>query len=152
MVIGSGDLFLDIPFGGDDGGAATWYGVYQYQNFGPNNVRPVGIMNPADAGSGAGNAYPMIGTGHHVYSELGILIPGHVGQAIKFQPYFNWQGSSFQGLNDAMHHIGVGLNTFIHRHNAKVTIEYRNRPIYDGSGNVANRKGNSFVLQMHLFI
>jgi hypothetical protein len=51
-----------------------------------------------------------------------------------------------------MHHIGVGLNTFIHRHNAKVTIEYRNRPIYDGSGNVANRKGNSFVLQMHLFI
>ncbi|TNF59373.1 MAG: hypothetical protein EP303_08325 [Deltaproteobacteria bacterium] len=152
LVIGSGDLFLDIPFGGDDGGAATWYGVYQYQDFGPNNVRPVGIMNPADAGSGAGNAYPMIGTGHHVYSELGILIPGHVGQAVKFQPYVNWQGSSFQGLNDAMHHIGVGLNTFIHRHNAKVTIEYRNRPIYDGSGNVANRKGNSFVLQMHLFI
>ena len=151
LVIASGDLFLDMPFGGDDGGAATWYGVYQYQNFGPNNVRPVGIMNPADAGSGAGNAYPMIGTGHHVYSELGILIPGHVGEEIKFQPYVNYQVSSFEGLNDAMHHFGLGLNMFIHRHNAKVTLEYRNRPIYSGQ-NVESRKGNSFILQMHLFI
>jgi hypothetical protein len=51
-----------------------------------------------------------------------------------------------------MAHFGVGLNAFIHKHNAKVTIEYRNRPIFDASGNVQSRKGNSFVLQMHLFI
>ena len=161
LVIGSGDLFLDIPFGGDDGGAATWYGVYQYQDFGPGNVRPIGIMNPADAGTGAGNAYPMIGTGHSLYSELGILIPGHVGQEIKFQPYVNWQGSGFQAFGcagneeqsgcDWMHHFGLGVNMFIHRHNAKVTLEYRNRPIFDADGKV-NRKGNSFILQWHMFI
>jgi len=79
-------------------------------------------------------------------------MPGHVGQEIKFQPYVNWQGSSFMGLNDMMHHVGVGLNMFIHKHNAKVTLEYRNRPIYDSGGNVDNRKGNSFVLQWHMFI
>ncbi|MGB5348420.1 MAG: hypothetical protein WBN10_02390, partial [Polyangiales bacterium] len=66
-------------------------------------------------------------------------------------PYVNYQVSSFEGLNDAMHHFGLGLNMFIHRHNAKVTLEYRNRPIYSGQ-NVENRKGNSFILQMHLFI
>jgi hypothetical protein len=41
---------------------------------------------------------------------------------------------------------------FVHRHNAKVTLEYRNRPIYNPDGRVGSRKGNSFVLQMHLFI
>jgi hypothetical protein len=33
-----------------------------------------------------------------------------------------------------------------------VTLEYRNRPIFNSSGSVQNRKGNSFILQMHLFI
>ncbi len=51
-----------------------------------------------------------------------------------------------------MFQFGVGVNMFIHGHNAKVTLEYRNRPIFDASGNVESRKGNSFVLQMHLFI
>jgi hypothetical protein len=162
LVIASGDLFLDMPFGGDDGGAATWYGVYQYQDFGPNNIRPIGIMNPADPGSGSGNAYPMIGTGHSLYSELGILIPGHVGQEIKFQPYVNWQGSGFQAFGCAgndelagcswMQHVGIGVNMFIHRHNAKVSLEYRNRPIFNDEGKVENRKGNSFILQWHMFI
>lgn len=157
ILIGSTDLFLDHPFGGDDGGAVTWYGVYQYQSFGPNNLRAVGIMNPADGGScttsiGCGNQYPMIGTGHSLYSELGILMPGHVAQEMKFQPYLNWQGSGFQALDKWMHHVGVGLNMFIHRHNAKVSIEYRNRPIFNTDGTLDNRKGNSFVMQWHMFI
>ena len=157
ILIGSTDLFLDHPFGGDDGGAVTWYGVYQYQSFGPNNLRAVGIMNPADGGScttsiGCGNQYPMIGTGHSLYSELGILMPGHVAQELKFQPYVNWQGSSFQALDEWMQHVGVGLNMFIHRHNAKVSIEYRNRPIFNTDGTLDNRKGNSFVMQWHMFL
>ncbi|KPK17291.1 MAG: hypothetical protein AMJ62_02195 [Myxococcales bacterium SG8_38] len=168
LWIASGDLFLDIPFRGEDRGAATWYGAYYYQDFGPNVVRNVGIMNPADVGTGVqggGNAYPMIGTGHTLYSELGILMPGKIGDVgIQFQPYVNYQGSAFEGFVNAprqdtvgfdrawMHHFGLGLNMFIHRHNAKVTLEYRNRPIFGEDGSVDNRKGNSFVLQMHLFI
>jgi hypothetical protein len=157
LWIASGDLFLDIPFQAEKGGAATWYGAYYHTDFGPNNIRNVGIMNPGDAGSGTsasgqGNQYAMLGTGDSVYSELGILIPGTVGESIQFQPYVNTQLSWWQAYEDIMAHVGVGLNMFIHKHNAKVTLEYRNRPIFDDSGNVLNRKGNSFVLQMHLFI
>jgi hypothetical protein len=159
LYIASTDLFLDIPFKTANGGAATWYGAYYRTDFGPNNIRSVGIMNPGDAGSGTsgsgrGNQYAMLGTGHSGYSELGILIPGTVGDEIQFQPYINTQLSKWDAYQDIMAHFGVGLNMFIHRHNAKVTLEYRNRPIFDssGTGNVESRKGNSFVLQMHLFI
>jgi len=158
LYIASGDLFLDIPFKTENGGAATWYGVYWRQDFGPNNLRYVGIMNPGDGGSGTsasgrGNQFPTIGTGHTGYTELGFLLPGKVGEVgSQFQIYVNSQLSKFEALNDLMAHFGVGLNYFIHRHNAKVTLEYRNRPIYNASGNVESRKGNSFILQMHLFI
>ena len=167
LGIASTDLFLDIPFKAEKGGAATWYAAYYWMDFGPNAIRNIGIMNPGDPGSGTsfagqGNAYPMIGTGDTLYSELGILIPGTVGKSIQFQPYVNWQGSSFDvfrgdarlvpGTGDWMHHVGAGINMFIHRHNAKVTLEYRNRPIFRDDGTVESRKGNSFVLQMHLFI
>ena len=162
LFIASSDLFLDIPFAGEHGGAATWYGAYYYTDFGPNNLRNIGIMNPADggtgtnglpqAGGGGGNAYTMLGTGHSGYSELGFLLPGTVGESIQFQPYVNTQLSKWQAYQDIMAHVGVGLNMFIHRHNAKVTLEYRNRPIFDATGQVANRKGNSIVLQMHLFL
>jgi hypothetical protein len=157
LYVVSTDLFLDIPFKAEKGGAATWYGAYYYMDFGPNNLRQIGIMNPGDAGSGTsgsgrGNQYAMLGTGNAGYSELGILIPGTVGQSIQFQPYVNTQIAKWELYNDIMAHVGVGLNMFIHKHNAKVTLEYRNRPIFDGAGNVESRKGNSFVLQMHLFI
>jgi hypothetical protein len=157
LFIASTDLFLDIPFKAEKGGAATWYGAYYYMDFGPNNIRNVGIMNPGDAGSGTsasgrGNQYAMLGTGNTGYSELGILIPGTVGEEIQFQPYVNTQLAKWEGYLDIMAHVGVGVNMFIHRHNAKVTLEYRNRPIFDSTGSVQNRKGNSFVLQMHLFI
>jgi hypothetical protein len=158
LYIVSTDLFLDIPFKTENGGAATWYGAYYYTDFGPNNLRNVGIMSPADAGSGTsanggGNAYTMLGTGHSGYSELGFLMPGSVGDVgAQFQLYVNTQLSKWEAYQDIMAHFGVGLNAFIHKHNAKVTLEYRNRPIFNASGNVENRKGNSFVLQLHLFI
>jgi hypothetical protein len=158
LFVVSSDLFLDIPFKTENGGAATWYGAYYYTDFGPNNLRNVGIMSPADAGSGTsgnggGNAYTMLGTGNSGYSELGFLMPGSVGDVgAQFQLYVNTQLSKWEAYQDIMAHVGVGLNAFIHKHNAKVTLEYRNRPIQDSSGNVLNRKGNSFILQMHLFI
>ena len=157
LFIVSTDLFLDIPFKLEKGGAATWYGAYYYMDFGPNNLRHVGIMNPGDAGSGTsgsgrGNQYAMLGTGNAGYSELGILVPGTVGESIQFQPYVNTQLAKWETYSDIMAHVGVGVNMFIHKHNAKVTLEYRNRPIFDANGNVLNRKGNSFILQMQLFI
>lgn len=155
LTIAAGDLFADIPFKG--GGALTAYGVYYYMDFGPNNIRNIGIMNPGDLGSGTsfagqGNAYPMIGTGHTGYAQLGGLIPGTAGKYMKFQLYGLSQFSWFEALQDPMIQFGAGLNMFIHRHNAKVTVEWRNRPIFNVDGTSRNRKGNGIVLQMHLFI
>ena len=158
LFIASTDLFLDIPFKKENGGAATWYGAYYHTDFGPDNLRNVGIMNLADPGSGTsanggGNAYTMLGTGNSGYTELGFLMPGSVGDVgAQFQLYVNSQLSKWEAWQDVMAHFGVGLNAFIHRHNAKVTLEYRNRPIFNSNGTVESRKGNSFVLQMHLFI
>ena len=118
-------------------------------------------MNPADGGDdptaasagGGGNAYTLLGTGNSGYSELGFLMPGSVGKVgAQFQLYVNTQLSKWEAYQDIMAHVGVGLNAFIHRHNAKVTLEYRNRPIFNANGTVQSRKGNSFVLQMQLFI
>ena len=155
LTIAAGDLFADIPF--DGGGALTAYGVYYYMDFGPNNIRNIGIMNPGDVGSGTsfagqGNAYPMIGTGHTGYAQLGGLIPGTAGKYVKFQLYGLSQFSKFEVLQDWMVQFGAGLNVFVHRHNAKVTLEWRNRPIFNTDGTSRNRKGNGIVLQMHFFI
>ena len=154
--VASADFFVDVPLKGENAGAITAYGVYYWWDFGPNNLRNIGIMNPGDIGSGTslngrGNNYPMLGTGNTGYGQLGWLMPWKVN-AIQFQPYILSQMSKFDALNDTMFQFGVGVNMFVQGHNAKVTLEYRNRPIFNTGGNVESRKGNALVLQMHLFI
>jgi hypothetical protein len=156
QTVASADFFVDLPLKAENGGALTAYGAYYWLDFGPNNLRTIGIMNPGDAGSspppsGPGNAYPMLGTGNTGYGQLGWLMPWKIN-SIQFQPYVLSQLSKFDALNDLMAQFAVGVNMFIQGHNAKVTLEYRNRPIFDTAGNVESRAGNSFVLQMHLFI
>jgi hypothetical protein len=156
LSIASADFFVDLPLRRKNGGALTAYGVFYWMDFGPNNVRNIGIMNPGDPGSGTslngpGNAYPIIGTANTGYGQLGWLMPWKAKQ-LQFQPYILSQMSKFEALTDTMFQFGVGINMFIHGHNAKVTLEYRNRPIFDASGSVESRNGNGLVLQIHLFI
>ena len=158
LILTGVDFFADIPFKNSDN-ALTAYAVYYYYNIGPNNLRNIGIMNPGDPGSGTslagqGNAYPLLGTGHTGYWQVGWLLPWKAGgNDMRFQPYASSQMSAFEALNDPMIEVGVGVNMFIHFHNAKVTMEWRNRPIFDAAtAEVSSRRGNSFILQMHLFI
>jgi hypothetical protein len=154
--VASADFFVDVPLKGENAGAITAYGAYYWWDFGPNNLRNIGIMNVGDPGSGSslagrGNNYPMLGTGNSGYGQLGWLMPWKVN-TLQFQPYILSQMSKFDALDDTMFQFGVGVNMFVQGHNAKVSLEYRNRPIYDLGGNVESRKGNALVLQMHLFI
>ena len=156
LSVASADFFVDLPLRAENGGALTAYGVYYWMDFGPNNVRNIGIMNPGDPGSGTslngpGNAYPIIGSASTGYGQFGWLMPWKIKQ-LQFQPYVLSQMSKFEALNDMMIQFGVGMNMFVYGHNAKVTLEYRNRPIFDTDGNVESRAGNGFVLQVHLFI
>jgi hypothetical protein len=160
LTVASADFFVDLPFKAEHGGALTAYAAYYWLDYGPNNVRYIGIMNPgvvgsgiqpSPTGSGRGNQYPMLGTGSTGYGQAGWLMPWKINM-IQFQPYVLSQISKFDALNDIMAQFGIGVNMFIYGHNSKVTLEYRNRPIFDANGSVQSRAGNSFVLQMQLFI
>lgn len=158
----SGDVFLDMPFGekGADG-AITAYLAYYYLDFGPDYVRNVGIMNiGASDGSangslnGPGNGFPIIGTGHQLYLQLGYVLPfspwGH-----KFQPYVTTQVSAFEGRDAIAFTPELGFNWFIHGHNAKLTAMYRARPVFaldtmSGDSTVDSFK-SEVIVQAQLF-
>lgn len=160
-LVVSGDVFLDLPFGekGVDG-AITAYLAYYYLDFGPDYVRNVGIMNigrPDGSGNtplnGAGNAFPIIGTGHQVYAQVGYLLPFQPA-GTKLQPYITGQVSAFDGLDDVAFVPEVGMNWFIHGHNAKFTLMYRARPIFQANA-AGEKKSDGYrseaILQAQLF-
>jgi hypothetical protein len=135
------DAFLDLPIGeGASRSALTAYALFTRYNFGPNNVRYIGIMNmgagfspqtstPEQRIPGlTGIAYPLIGTGNHFFVQAGYTFPKtEIG---RFMPYFMFTYSQFDRLKDPMILPELGLNYFIDGHHAKFTLHYRLRPTY----------------------
>ena len=75
-------MFYDTYLNKEKGTALNAYVGYFNTQYGPGYLRYIGAMNPADgpvasatyfAGS-QGNAFPMYGTGHVIYSQLGICL------------------------------------------------------------------------------
>ncbi|EYF02976.1 hypothetical protein [Chondromyces apiculatus] len=138
------DTFLDLPT--KSAGAFTGYLSAQYEDSGPGYVRNVGIINPSSgiaegaAGSfnGAGNALPTMGTGVTYYGTFGWLAPWTFGRAGQLQPYAALRVSNFTALADPVIVPDLGLNWLILGHNAKITVNYRSRPVFQpapaGSG------------------
>jgi len=136
------DVFVDMPMPKETG-ALTFYGVYYWHFFGPDYVRMVGIMNLATGGNtlnGAGNAYPTMGSGHHVYAQIGYMLPFRNMGVNRLQPYFSGQLSVFEAFDrpgvaaDEFTFIPeVGLNWHLLGHYFKLTAAYRNRPVYSAS-------------------
>lgn len=134
------DVFYDSPLDTAKRTAVTFYGVYYNYNFGPNYVRNVGILNPGTGvstgqASLAGNALPLIGTGQSYYAQLGFLMGKNtLGSKVRLQPYVAYLHSSLNGLIDTdgnirgVNNYDAGLNFYIDGHNAKITLNYRNRP------------------------
>lgn len=131
-----GDVFADIPLN-DDRAAITGYAAYYHYDFGPKNLRTLGIMNIGQGGTtanGRGNAYPMIGTGDHVYAEIGYLFGRSVfGPEVQIQPTANIQYSNFDALDDAAVIWEVGANAYFIGHHCKLTGAYRSRPIFESN-------------------
>jgi len=136
------DFFVDTPVGE---GAWTTYALYQYNAYGPDYVRYVGIMNVADSGS-AGNAYPLQGTGHTGYVEAGYLLPFEAGTT-RLQPYAASQVSVFEALDAPMVLAEAGANWYLAGQNAKITAHWRNRPVFGADGTVDSR-ANEGIVQM----
>ncbi len=158
------DFFMDLPLQpGKDPDALTVYAAYYNYSMGPNYIRNIGIMNPvtsvrAVAGSpnsfnGGGNAYPLIGTGHGAYTEIGYVFPGRVKllndgifSNTRIQPYVAATYGSFEALNQPYILPEAGFNWFLEGHNARLNFHYRGRPVYDASRNFQETR-TEFIMQ-----
>lgn len=141
------DAFLDLPLNEEAGTAFTAYAVYYNYDFGRNNVRNIGIMNPATGGGALrGNAYPTVGTGHIGYTQVGYLLPKDlVSEKVRLQPYGAFSYGSFEGLRDSsgdkvpVKVLDLGANLLLEGHHSKLTLNYRNRPDFTNPNNLKYR-------------
>ncbi|WP_299825116.1 hypothetical protein [uncultured Pontibacter sp.] len=141
------DAFLDLPLNQEAGTAITAYAVYHNYDFGRNNVRSIGIMNPATGGGALrGNAFPTIGTGDILYGQLGYLLPKNlISEKARLQPYTAFSYGNLDGVRDSsgdkvsVKVLDVGANLLLEGHHSKLTLNWRNRPDFINPSNVKYR-------------
>ena len=154
------ELFYDSPLDKVKGTALTTYLGYFFTDFGPNYIRNLGANNYTEGGSsfnGAGNAFPMMGTGSTVFFQLGYLMQRLKGEqsSPQLQPNLAIQYSDFDRLNESMITYDLGVNLYLNGHLNKLTLGLQNRPVYqqavNGDLKVSERK-NMLVLQYQIVI
>ncbi len=147
-----------MPVGKEGKSAINGYLGYFNLDYGPNYVRNNGIMNPANGvtaigGSfnGAGNAYPMFGTGQVVYAQFGYKLPDSLmGSLGTLLPYASAQYANFQKLDAPVLVVDAGINWLMQGHTQKLSLDLQNRPVFaaDANGNlVTNRRKSALILQ-----
>lgn len=154
------DAYYDAPIG-TKGMAISAYATAMHLGYGKNYIRNQGVMNPADgvvAGTptvnGAGNAFPMMGTGNIIAGQLGLLLPKNIlgeknGQ---LQPYIMVMHGNFDRLQQGMFQYDAGLNWYMSGYRSKLTLNYQNRPIFSNTDlNESDRK-SMVVLQFQIAI
>lgn len=113
-------------------------------------------MNPANGNSnasilnGAGNAFPMYGTGNIFYAQLGFKMKDDLIGKTSLMPYVSIQHANYDRLNDAMNFYDLGVNWILAGHTSKFTLSYQNRPVYDTSGDLIMHK-DAIVAQYQVF-
>jgi hypothetical protein len=153
MFLWNIDVFYDAPINKDKGTAITVYAAYSNYGFGQNYIRnnnplnpatgvaanpvnnaavnPMGNFNPGlSSFSGAGNQYPMIGTGSIYYAQAGYLLP-KFNNGTQFQPYGQFMYASYQALKDPVVLWDLGVNYLIKGHNSKFSLDYQSRPVFN---------------------
>ena len=159
IALFSADVFIDLPLNEEKKTALTAYLAYYNYDFGPNNVRSIGILNPSDGssinGGLRGNAYPVLGTGQIVYSQWGYLLPDF-SDKVRIQPYAAGSYSLFEGVQDTngdevpVSVFDVGANFYIDGHNSKLTLNYRSRPDFTNPNDLERRSEITFQAMIYL--
>lgn len=156
------DVFLDMPLQNGNKAALTSYLGYFNYDFGPDYIRNIGANNPANGNNnlaifnGAGNAFPMIGTGSTLFFQFGYLSPDTVfkNSKIQLQPNIAVQYSDFEKLDDPMWVMDAGVNCYFNGQKSKLSLGWQNRPEF-GQGNDGireNSRKNMVVLQYQFSI
>ena len=136
MLLWSVAVFADIPIK-QNKYAISAYSGYFSTDYGPNYIRNNGIMNPANGNinpavyNGAGNSYPMFGTGSSIYSQLGFRFPNNMlGSLGTLMPYVSHRWSSLDKLSDPFSVYDFGVNWLMDKHMSKLSLNYQLRPVY----------------------
>ena len=164
------DIFYNQPVG-NKGYLVNAYILYQNMSYGKNYLRNIGVFNTSSfigtaeqlgeeyanrSVMGAGNLQPTLGTGNIVYAQFGLKFPSYENGSA-FMPYVTGTYKSFEAIQEASLQFDLGLNYFINKHNAKVTLQYSTRPVYkfDASrpnGIAQNGLKGQFTLQTQLWL
>jgi hypothetical protein len=123
------DAFTELPFGNKN---AAFTGYLQYQS---NNM---------------GSNYQLLGssqsvfTGNVIYFQGGVLLP--YSGAVAWQPYVTVTQKGITALDGSATDFGIGINSLITGHHAKLTLEYRS------TGFVNADSSNRLILQAVVFL
>lgn len=162
------ESFVDIPLNKTTHSALNAYLGYFNTNYGTNYLRYNGVMNPANGsnltsnnsisgqGPSYGNAYPMFGTGHVIYTQIGYLLASkNANMSNRWMPYASASLASFDRLNGLpTNTYHWGMNYYLQGNKAKLSLDLENRPSYfvkEGEVKSGDRL-NSLTLQFQLFI
>lgn len=161
MLLWSVALFADMPLQNNKYAVSAYAGYFN-TGYGPNYIRNNGIMNPANGNreatvfNGAGNAYPMFGTGHSVYTQVGLRLPNHLlgKEGGTLLPYLSWRWSDYEKLSSPVNVYNAGVNWLINKHQSKLSLNYELRPVFtrQTDGSIArNSNAGSAWLQYQVF-
>jgi hypothetical protein len=144
------DATLLYPFSKNLDGIAIYAG-YFHTDLGPNYYSLTNIVNvttaTANASSinGSGNAYPAAGTGNTFYVQAGYIAPKQLVKGSRLGIFTTYQHSKFEALKDAVQVYEAGLNWFINGNKVRLTVMYRNRPVYKGNAAFGNQASEAVV-------
>ena len=120
VMIWAADVFTELPFGNN--AAFTGYLQYQDNNYGQNYQ-----LNRVSQDVFSGSV---------IYFQGGVLLPHPEDKVFAWQPYVTVTNKSIDALNEGTTDFGVGINSLVTGHHAKISLEYRSiNPINaDGMG------------------
>ncbi len=164
------DMFYN-HFIGEKGYILNTYVLFQHMDYGTRYLRNIGVFNTSTvignaeqlgdeyanrSVMGAGNVQPTMGTGDILYAQLGLRFP-RFENGSAFMPYVTGTYKSFEAIEESSLQYDLGLNYFINKHNAKVTVQYGTRPIYkfdssQSSGVAQNGLKGQITLQTHFYL
>lgn len=137
------------------------YATAMHLGYGKNYIRNLGVMNPGDGVAtgtntinGAGNAFPMMGTGNIIAEQVGLLLPKNtLGEKNgQLQTYIMVMHDNFDRLPQAMLQYDAGLNWYMNDYRSKLTLNYQNRPIFSSTDLKESNRKSMVVLQFQIAI
>lgn len=132
------DVFYDTYLSKEKQNAVTAYVSFIHYDFGPNYIRNAAVMNTANGTvgtssfNGAGNAFPLIGTGQVFYGQVGYLFRKDLLKTQgTLQPYASAIYANYEKLKDPVMVYDLGVNWIMTGNNAKISLDYQSRPVFD---------------------